>query len=622
MNINDIIVENKRRNTNLEQPYDPIGGVGCYGTRVQCLGELVPTSLLEECPHYSSLNETERRRLRVRHDFEFWCATCVTIVDKRTNAPVRLRLNAPQRRVLAIMEDQRTRQLPVRIILLKARQWGGSTLVQMYMAWMQLVRHTGWNSLICGHIRQTSRAIKGMYKRLLRHYPQDLMPDGLKRMEFRNFEGSSDVQMITGRDCLVVMGSATSEDAVRGYNLSMAHLTEVAFWPSTTMHSPEDVMRTVGGTVTRSPETVVALESTANGVGHYFHDEWIRARAGQSDKVAVFVPWHEIEIYRSPVEDPQALWNALDDYERGLWESGCTLEMLQWYHDKRKEYATHAAMMAEFPSNDVEAFRCHDNGVFDLQHLENMRTDCRPPHDIGDIEADYLTVRNVHFVSAENGLMKVWEHPINGTRRNDYVVCVDVGGRWAGADYSVIAVFRTPTNDRLPELAAQWRGHIDHDLLAWKAAQIATYYSQALLVVESNTLETSHADTDAGGFILDRIKAAYRNIYHRQSNRVGFHTNAKTKNKAIYGLIAAVRDRKYIEHDSEAIDEMVTYEQKPNGSFQAKDGHHDDMLMTRAIALYVINEGVKAATPITDDDKQVMAGPAHTEMAPLSRLWQ
>ena len=51
---------------------------------------------------------------------------------------------------------------PVRVILLKARQWGGSTLVQMYLAWMQLVRHQGWNSLICGHLHATSKGIKRM----------------------------------------------------------------------------------------------------------------------------------------------------------------------------------------------------------------------------------------------------------------------------------------------------------------------------------------------------------------------------------------------------------------------------------------------------------------------------
>lgn len=76
-------------------------------------------------------------------DFERWCRECVSVTDKLTGAVVPFVLNAPQRRLAAVMEEQRRAGKPVRVILLKARQWGGSTLVQVYMAWMQLVRHTG-----------------------------------------------------------------------------------------------------------------------------------------------------------------------------------------------------------------------------------------------------------------------------------------------------------------------------------------------------------------------------------------------------------------------------------------------------------------------------------------------
>lgn len=478
------------------------------------------------------------------------------------------------------------------------------------MAWMQLVRHTGWNSLICGHIRQTSRAIKSMYNRLLRHYPKEMLPDGVPAMEFRNFEGSRDVQVITGRDCLVVMGSAKSEDAVRGYNLAMAHLTEVAFWPDTPAFNPEDVMRSVGGTVTRIADSVVALESTANGVGHFFHTEWLRACAGQSDKVPVFVAWHEIEIYRAPVRDAAQLWNDLDDYERRLWDDGLTLEMLQWYHDKRAEYPNHVSMMAEFPSNDVEAFACNARSVFDLRHIDLMRQDCRPPSAQGDVHADYKSLRNVRFEPAGNGQMKVWEAPRNDARRTDYLVTVDVGGRSEKADYSVILVMCVNDYPRArPEVVAQWRGHIDHDLLAWKAAQIAVYYGGALLVVESNTLETEATDADAGEFVLTEIGRRYPHLYRRNNNKPGFHTNSSTKRRAIYGLIAAVRDHIYVERDIDAIDELVTYETTPQGAFQAMKGHHDDMLMTRAIALSVLYEITAPVRPISERDKPILAGP-------------
>ena len=103
--------------------------------------------------------------------------------------------------------------------------------------------------------------------------------------------------------------------------------------------------------------------------------------------------------------------------------------------------------------------------------------------------------------------------------RDRYVVVVDTGGRSEKADYSVIAVF-----DRywmmyggVPELVAQWRGHIDHDILVWLSAQIATYYDNALLVIESNTHETEKNDGDHGEFIFDTIAEYYPNLYEDSS---------------------------------------------------------------------------------------------------------
>lgn len=608
--IQQIIDENRRRNQALQVHYDPETGEGACGKRTAVDGEWVPASLLAECPDYAAMSPLERHRVRVRHDFEYWAATCATIKDKLTGQDIRFRLNAPQRRLLAVMEGQRQAGNPIRVILLKARQWGGSTLVQMYMAWFQLVLRTGWNSLICGHKHNTSRAIKQMYRLLLRNYPDDQKDDLDDRLKFVNYEGSRDVQQLLARDCLVICGSSRSEDAVRGFNLAMAHLTEVAFWASTALHDPEDVMRSVLGTVMNEPGTIVVLESTANGVGNFFHSEWLRAQSGHSDKVPVFVPWYEIELYRRPVHDPAALWASLDDYERHLWDEGCTLEMLAWYHDKRREYSTHTQMMEEFPSNDIEAFANTGNCVFDLAQLETLRHSCRPPAIVGDIEGNWLAPGGVSLVERANGPLHIWRHPESDTTGLRYVVAVDVGGRSDKADWSVMAVFDLhDSREQLPEVVAQWRGHIDHDLLAWKAVHLAQHYCNALLVIESNTLESEYTEGDGGQYILNVIGQRYGNLYSRSHDRkgrkrYGFHTNRQTKRQAIYNLIAAVRECQYVERSHAAIDEMSTYELTRKGGFEAMAGHHDDILMTRAIALQVIGELPRRQPPISDHDKE------------------
>jgi len=609
--IASILAENTRRNLALQTDYDPITGHGGCGNRRLVGSEWLPSPLLSECPDYPTLPPEQRRRLRVRHDFEYWAATSATIRDKLTGQNIRFKLNAPQRRLLAVMEEMRLAQKPIRVVLLKARQWGGSTLVQMYMAWFQLVLRMGWNSLICGHKHNTSRAIRQMFRLLLRNYPDDLKnADDGETLRFANYEGSRDIQQVTGRDCLVVCGSSRSEDAVRGFNLAMAHLTEVAFWASSAMHDPEDVMRSVLGTVLPEPDTIVVLESTANGVGNFFHNEWLRAQSGQSDKVAVFVPWYEIELYRQPVTDPAALWACLDEYERRLWDEGCTLEQLAWYHSKRKEYSTHTQMMEEFPSNDIEAFSNTGNCVFDIGQLDLLRQSCRPPVLTGDIEGAWLAPGEAHVVEQPNGPLQVWRQPERDGTATHYLVTVDVGGRSAKADWSVMAVMDIgDRRNRRAEVVAQWRGHIDHDLLAWKAVHLAQHYDNALLVIESNTLETEYTEGDGGQYILSVIGQRYGNLYSRSRDgkghrKYGFHTNRQTKRQAIYALIAAVREGAYIERSHAAIDEMATYELTRRGGFEAMPGHHDDILMTRAMALQVLTQLPLPHPALTTDDRQ------------------
>ena len=62
-----------------------------------------------------------------------------------------------------MLEEMREAEQPIRLILLKARQWGGSTLIQIYMAWIQLVHRRNWNSVICAHLKESAANIKGMY---------------------------------------------------------------------------------------------------------------------------------------------------------------------------------------------------------------------------------------------------------------------------------------------------------------------------------------------------------------------------------------------------------------------------------------------------------------------------
>ena len=530
-------------------------------------------------------------------EFEQWCRECVTIKDKVSGNDVPFVLNAPQRRLAALFERQRQAGSPIRVIMLKARQWGGSTLVQVYMAWMQMEVCLNWHSLICAHVRDSAANIRGIYSKLLSNYPESRYHKcGGKAPVFAPFERSQNVRIINGRGCRVTIATAESQDAMRGADIAMAHLSETAFWPATPQRSPEDLVRAICGSVALAPNTMIVMESTANGVGNYFLREWLRSVAGKSDKVPFFVPWYEIDMYRLKVPASIDLDAELDDYERRLLiDRGLTAEQVWWYHCKRREYPTHDKMQAEYPTTADEAFANSGSGVFALEHIAELRKSCVAPLLRGEVTADGAVVAD------SRGAFVQWRRPRPDM---DYVVTVDIGGRSEASDYSVVAVL---TVAEVPEVVAQWRGHIDHDLLATKAMAIATLYNEALLVVESNTLESDGSDNSYGGlFVLNRLAENYPRLYRRQSFdtltqrsswRIGFHTNRATKALVVDALVEAVRTTSYIERDGDACDEMASYEQRPNGTFAAAPGCHDDILMTRGIALTVIAQTICQPAP-------------------------
>ena len=185
--------------------YDPVAGIGCIGRRVEVFGGhdgrkrvYVPKAMIED-PDYriSGMTKAQWQRLRCRHDFEYWCATCAVVKIKTSEHDGPFILNPPQRRVAAVLERDRVAGLPIRLILLKARQWGGSTLIQMYMGWIQSCRRRNWNSLICAHVKDAASGIRGMYTKVARQLSPRVV-GGRRTPQFKPYERSINVRQIAG----------------------------------------------------------------------------------------------------------------------------------------------------------------------------------------------------------------------------------------------------------------------------------------------------------------------------------------------------------------------------------------------------------------------------------------
>lgn len=575
--------------------------------------------------------------IRIRHDFCFWAASFVWIKRKQDAQSADLGsdmlfvLNRPQRKTLEKLEEMRLNEKPIRMIILKARQWGGSTLVQMYMAWFQLVLGDGLYSAIVAHQSSSAMNIRSMYAKMLKKYPPSLLGlDPTSSLQLTPYGGSrTDVTVSQSkqqvRDVVISIGSMQSPESVRGADINLAHFSEVGLWKQTEGKTPEDVIQAVSSSILERPMTIDVMESTAKGENNLFHHEWLDAKEGRSKRVPVFVPWFEIELYTKKFDDDeqrrQFAWDLISNKEKTrapslreesgtylytLWKKGASLEAINWYIDKRRTYRSHDAMASEYPSDDIEAFAHSGQNVFDRDKVELLRQDCRLPDYVGEIAgkepSGKAALADLRFVEDKYGCLKIWEMPDKSFRVKDrYIVATDVGGRSERADYSVVLVldrwWRTVGEGDV--VVAEWHGHIRHDRLAWKMAQIAAFYNNALLVVESNTFETRDNDTEGqhSSFILEQIGRAYRNMYTRMSapdkikktrrKMWGFQTNVNTKSLIIDNLITMIDDRLYTEREEEALHEYAVYQRTEKGTMEAAEGHHDDRLMARAIGLYI-----------------------------------
>jgi hypothetical protein len=144
----------------------------------------------------------------------------------------------------------------------------------------------------------------------------------------------------------------------------------VAFWPHADTHA--------AGVLQAVPEadgTEVILESTANGVGNFFHQKWRDAENGVGDFIAIFVPWFWQEEYR---KQPPADF-SMDAEEREYAELyALTAEQMAWRRNKIAELKDPALFKQEYPATAAEAFQMsgHDSYIKPALVAKARKAEC------------------------------------------------------------------------------------------------------------------------------------------------------------------------------------------------------------------------------------------------------
>jgi hypothetical protein len=289
---------------------------------------------------------TEREitiRRALKEDFETYANRCLKIRTKSGKIKP-FALNRAQRYIHAKLEQQLAEKGKIRANILKGRQQGCSTYVEARFYW-KTTHRKGIRAFILTHEDEATKNLFEMAQRFHDHNNPLLKPStgatNAKELYFDKLDSGYRV------------GTARTKGTGRSGTFQYFHGSEVAFWPHADEHAK--------GILQAIPDeegTESIRESTANGVGNYFHQQWKAAERGEGDYINIFIPWFWQDEYRKPADD---LVRTKEEQELVDYY-GLDDEQLAWRRQKIIDLSVNGAdggtaFKQEYPCNAAEAFQ-------------------------------------------------------------------------------------------------------------------------------------------------------------------------------------------------------------------------------------------------------------------------
>ena len=380
-------------------------------------------------------------------------------------------------------------------------------------------------------------------------------------------------------DSMIYLGTAGARKFGRGDTITHLHCSEVAFWPEA-----QELVTGLLQAVPRSGE--VAMESTGNGKGNYYHKMCMDAASGKSHYKLHFLPWHTFPEYDLAVTDQQAddIISTLDaDIEEDILYHNYKLSpgQLLFRRERLAELNWDInGFKQEYPMSLDECFQASGSGLFDKVRYEETK--------------DWKRI---------NGNLSILEpHPIRG---HSYILGADVSGG-VGKDRSTCQILDLSTLEQVGEWSDD---STTPDDFANIISTLAKRFNNAFVTVESNNY---------GITTLDRLKDIYpRQLIYYEAKRtprganefqtvmnLGFRTTAKTK-PFIIGKLRSMLTTDIVIHSIHLKNELDTFVEHDDGTLGAVEGCFDDLVMALAVGLAGINRAALYGPSFNDSQAVV-----------------
>jgi len=428
-----------------------------------------------------------------------------------------------------------SRRCTRRNIVLKARQLGMTTYIAARF-FIQTITQPGTTAVQVAHNQESAEEIFKIVHRFWEN-----LPEGMRRGALVTSRSNVRQIVFPRLDSEYRVATAADSNAGRGMTIHSLHCSEVARWP-------RDGMETLASLRAGVPEKgEIVLESTPNGAGGVFYEEW--QRAGETGYQRHFFPWWYDGDYI--IRDQPVAVQPLTEEEAQLIErEPLTEEQIAWRRINRAQLRGLAAQ--EFAEDAVTCFRASGECVFDLEAIERALAECGEPVETRD-----------------SGRLATWFPPQAGKQ---YILGVDPAGGGSEGDYGCAQVIERWTAMQCAEL----HGHFPPRELAMKVSALGRSYNNALLVVERN---------NHGYGVLAHLRAEGSANVFRDGGQDGWLTSAVSRPAMVENLAAVLATEPKLFRSRRLLNEFRTFVRHPDGSSGAAGGAHDDCVMATAVAL-------------------------------------
>ncbi len=472
-------------------------------------------------------DETWREGLRKEDDWipkvrDAWIGKFLKIRTKKAGE-TQFVLNRAQREYSRRCSNQN--------IVLKARQLGMTTYVAA-RHFLHTICRKGTISMQVAHNREAAEEIFRIIRRFWDHLPDDLRKGVLKtshcnvhELVFPNLDSEFSV-------------TSAEENAGRGRTIHNLHCTEVSRWAG----GGEDALASLRAALVPGGEIV--LESTPNGAGGLFYEEWQRAE--ETGYTTHFFPWWFEDAY---VSEPGPSFQLTEEETELAEIHGLRANQIAW---RRHQWAALRGLaLQEFAEDPVSCFRASGECVFELVAVERAFDSIGEPVE-----------------SHDNGRLLIWLPRQDGRQ---YVIGVDPAGGGIEGDFSCAQVIDREKGVQCAEL----HGHYPPKEMADELVRLGRRYNMALIAVEKN---------NHGGSVLANLRNhVYPNIYMHDGGD-GWLTSAQSKPTMIENLGWALAEEPTLFKSPRLLNEFRTFVRLANGTTGGAHGTHDDCVMAMAVA--------------------------------------